>query len=150
MQKHPNLYQDAVYSLYPRTKMGALMLPNLSITNQKPNSIRPLVTTTSLPNPIGFAAAATAPRKRRLVVAGAGPPSTTSLIFAFVFPLSLVAVTVFTSMRIADKLDQDFLEELALNQEIMEDEEFQDEDSPMSIGEEPALPRIRNRPKREA
>lgn len=51
-------------------------------------------------------------RKRKLVVVGAGPPSTTSLLFAFVFPLSLLLVTIFTSIRIADKLDQQYLEEV--------------------------------------
>lgn len=39
-------------------------------------------------------------------------PSSTSYIFAFVFPISLLAVTIFTSMRIADELDQKFLEEV--------------------------------------
>ncbi|KAL2491701.1 Uncharacterized protein Adt_27329 [Abeliophyllum distichum] len=50
--------------------------------------------------------------RRILVVTRAGP-SSTIYIFAFVLPLSLLAVTVFTSMRIADKLDQKFLEEVS-------------------------------------
>ncbi|XP_058107190.1 uncharacterized protein LOC131250851 [Magnolia sinica] len=90
-------------------------------------------------------------RKKRLVVVRAGPPSNTSLIFAFVFPLSLLIVTIFTSIRIADKLDRDYLEELAINKEIME-EDGEDGDMIIPVEEEqaPALPRSRNRPKREA
>ncbi|XP_077218005.1 high chlorophyll fluorescence 153 [Tasmannia lanceolata] len=87
-------------------------------------------------------------RKRGLVVTRAGPPTTTNLIFAFVFPLSLLAVTIFTSIRIADKLDQDFIEELALNEAIMEEEDS-DLDVSISLEQETAPPRTRNRPKRE-
>ncbi|KAF6155360.1 hypothetical protein GIB67_019886 [Kingdonia uniflora] len=92
-------------------------------------------------------------RRRCGVVTRAGPPSTNSLIFAFVFPLSLLAVTIFTSIRTADKLDQDFLEELAIGELETEDQD-QDQDvelnSPTSVKKKPALPRMRNRPKREA
>ncbi|XP_031373450.1 uncharacterized protein LOC116188309 isoform X2 [Punica granatum] len=45
------------------------------------------------------------------LVAGAGP-SSSSYAFAFVFPLSLLAATIFASIRISDKLDRDFLEEI--------------------------------------
>ncbi|ERM99389.1 hypothetical protein AMTRI_Chr12g266870 [Amborella trichopoda] len=92
-------------------------------------------------------------KKGVLVVprAGGGPPSSTILIFAFVFPLSLIAITVLTSIRIADKLDQQFLEELAANQAIVEDEDGNDDDNAIFVGDEkPALSRTRNRPKREA
>ncbi|KAF9596885.1 hypothetical protein IFM89_013933 [Coptis chinensis] len=97
-----------------------------------------------------------------VVVTRAGPPSNTSLIFAFVFPLTLLLATIFTSIRIADKLDEDYLEELAINQAIMEGEEEEDGDSSTTLTDEkPAVPtwaqgkpknvpRIRNRPKREA
>lgn len=61
---------------------------------------------------LGFVSNTSSSRKRKLVVARAGPPSTTTLIFAFVFPLSLLLVTIFTSIRIADKLDQQYLEEV--------------------------------------
>ncbi|GFY90498.1 hypothetical protein Acr_07g0006950 [Actinidia rufa] len=82
------------------------------------------------------------------VVTRAGP-GTNTYIFAFVLPLSLLAITVFTSIRIADKLDREFLEEVAVNQAIMEAEE-EDGDAGMSLEEKPSLPRTRNRPKREA
>uniref|UniRef100_A0A2C9UY86 Uncharacterized protein n=1 Tax=Manihot esculenta TaxID=3983 RepID=A0A2C9UY86_MANES len=55
-------------------------------------------------------------------------PSTTSYVFAFVFPLSLLIGTIFTSIRIADKLDRDYLEELAINQAIREADEEDDGD----------------------
>ncbi|CAI9102890.1 OLC1v1001257C1 [Oldenlandia corymbosa var. corymbosa] len=81
------------------------------------------------------------------VITFAGP-STTTYIFAFVFPMSLIAVTVFTSIKIADELDRKFLEEVALNQEIMESEEGGTEPVPLDL-EKPEVPRKRNRPKRE-
>ncbi|KAG8643085.1 uncharacterized protein LOC110626638 isoform X2 [Manihot esculenta] len=83
-------------------------------------------------------------------------PSTTSYVFAFVFPLSLLIGTIFTSIRIADKLDRDYLEELAINQAIREaDEEDDGDDVDIPLEDEaqqPALQgsRTRNRPKREA
>ncbi|XP_057456305.1 uncharacterized protein LOC130747386 [Lotus japonicus] len=93
------------------------------------------------------------------VVTRAGP-STSNFIFAFTLPLSLLAITVFTSLRIGYKLDQDFLEEMAMNEALMEAEEdiddeddIDDDDMKTSLQEplqqEPALPRTRNRPKRE-
>ncbi|XP_010670384.2 uncharacterized protein LOC104887451 [Beta vulgaris subsp. vulgaris] len=84
------------------------------------------------------------------VVTRAGP-STSQLIFAFVFPFSLLAITVFTALRIGDKLDQKFLEELAMNEAIREAEEENDDvnETVFPRKEEPALPRTRNRPKRE-
>ncbi|CAN0917197.1 hypothetical protein LINGRAHAP2_LOCUS30138 [Linum grandiflorum] len=98
-----------------------------------------------------------------------GAPSTSSYVFAFALPFSLLIFTIFTSIRIADKLDQDYLEELELNEAIMEAEGIEyaeDEDenidgqvSPEKEEEEeeevelpqPALSgsRIRNRPKRQ-
>ena len=39
-------------------------------------------------------------------------PSTSSYVFAFVFPLSLLAVTIFTSLRVDDKLEREFREEV--------------------------------------
>nr|XP_027107054.1 uncharacterized protein LOC113727219 [Coffea arabica] len=81
------------------------------------------------------------------VVTKGGGPSSTSYIFAFIFPISLVAVTIFTAMRITDELDQKFLEELAVNQEILEAGE--EDGDRISSEEKPAVPRKRNRPKRE-
>ncbi|XP_011091793.1 uncharacterized protein LOC105172147 [Sesamum indicum] len=81
------------------------------------------------------------------VVTRAGP-SSTSYIFAFVFPLSLLAVTIFTSIRIADKLDDKFLEELAINQAILENEDKDEEEDPVPQ-KEAAPVRSRNRPKRQ-
>ncbi|KAI3448821.1 hypothetical protein Pfo_005486 [Paulownia fortunei] len=87
--------------------------------------------------------------RRGISVATRAGPSSTSYIFAFVFPLSLLAITIFTSVRIADKLDEKFLEELAVNEAILEAEENDDEVS-ISSKKEPTLPiRSRNRPKRE-
>ncbi|KAJ9558286.1 hypothetical protein OSB04_012900 [Centaurea solstitialis] len=84
-----------------------------------------------------------------LVVTRGGPPGTSTYIFAFVFPLSLLAVTIFTAIRISDKLDKDFYQELAVNQSILEGED-EDEDVATPTNEEPPRPRTRNRPKREA
>ncbi|RWR76126.1 HIGH CHLOROPHYLL FLUORESCENCE 153-like protein [Cinnamomum micranthum f. kanehirae] len=94
---------------------------------------------------LGFVSNTSSSRKRKLVVARAGPPSTTSLIFAFVFPLSLLLVTIFTSIRIADKLDQQYLEELAINEAIMEEED-EEGGGVLPAAKESALPKSRNRP----
>lgn len=45
-------------------------------------------------------------------VARAGP-STSSYLLAFAIPATLIAATVFTSAKIADKLDDDFLEDVS-------------------------------------
>ncbi|KAJ7982280.1 high chlorophyll fluorescence [Quillaja saponaria] len=87
---------------------------------------------------------------RGLTVLTRAGPNTNSYIFAFALPLSLLAITIFTSIRIADKLDRDFLEEVAINEAIKEAEEDNDDDIDISLQEEPARPRTRNRPKREA
>ncbi|XP_027341636.1 zinc finger protein castor homolog 1 [Abrus precatorius] len=99
------------------------------------------------------------------VVTRAGP-STTSIVFAIALPLSLLAVTVLASVRMADKLDQQWLEELAKNEATMEvddrddDEDDEDDDNDdydnkediieAFVQEELSLPRARNRPRREA
>ncbi|XP_026414693.1 uncharacterized protein LOC113310288 [Papaver somniferum] len=90
-------------------------------------------------------------KKRGFAIITRAAPTTANLIFAFVFPLTLLLVTIFTSIKIADKLDQDFVEELAINQAIMEGKD-EKEDSLASLEEEePAtVTRTRNRPKREA
>ncbi|GER43592.1 high chlorophyll fluorescence 153 [Striga asiatica] len=82
------------------------------------------------------------------VVTRAGP-SASSYIFAFVFPLSLLAVTIITSARIADKLDQKFFEELAINQAILEGEEENEDEISVPLEKEAKQTRSRNRPKRE-
>ncbi|PIA53707.1 hypothetical protein AQUCO_00900352v1 [Aquilegia coerulea] len=98
-------------------------------------------------------------KKRRLEVVTRAGLSSTNLIFAFVMPITLVLVTVFTSIKIADKLDEDFMEELAKNEAIMQEEGVDEGTStladdksavPTWAQEKPAVPRIRNRPKREA
>ncbi|KAI3851480.1 hypothetical protein MKW92_044895 [Papaver armeniacum] len=90
-------------------------------------------------------------KRRGFAIITRAAPTTANLIFAFVFPLTLLLVTIFTSIKIADKLDQDFVEELAINQAIMEGKD-EKEDSLSSLEEEqPAtVTRTRNRPKREA
>jgi len=45
------------------------------------------------------------------VVTRAGA-STSSYAFAIALPLSLLGVTIFTALRIGEKLDQDFYEEV--------------------------------------
>ncbi|KAF7824645.1 Proteinase-activated receptor 1 like [Senna tora] len=92
-------------------------------------------------------------RRRKLrgstVVTRAGP-SSSSYIFAFALPFSLLAITIFASLRIGERLDREFLEEMAMNEAIMETEEDDEDDIETYIQEEPALTRARNRPKREA
>ncbi|CAA7015254.1 unnamed protein product [Microthlaspi erraticum] len=85
------------------------------------------------------------------VVARAGP-STSSYLFAFAIPATLIAATVFTSIKIADKLDEDFLEDIALNQAIKAAEDGENAEGEISLDDlikEPVLQRTRQRPKRE-
>ncbi|XP_010432847.1 PREDICTED: uncharacterized protein LOC104720035 isoform X2 [Camelina sativa] len=85
------------------------------------------------------------------VVTRAGP-STSSYLLAFAIPATLIAATVFTSIKIADKLDEDFLEDIALNQAIKGAENGENGERDMSLDDviqEPVLQRTRNRPKRE-
>ncbi|XP_010438022.1 PREDICTED: uncharacterized protein LOC104721683 [Camelina sativa] len=85
------------------------------------------------------------------VVTRAGP-STSSYLLAFAIPATLIAATVFTSIKIADKLDEDFLEDIALNQAIKAAENGENGERDMSLDDviqEPVLQRTRNRPKRE-
>ncbi|KAJ6392842.1 hypothetical protein OIU77_022344 [Salix suchowensis] len=119
-------------------------------------------------------------RRRGLIVVTRAGLSANSYVLAFLLPLSLLAATIFTSIKIADKLDQDYLEELEIIQAIKEadddsdDGEEEDDDSDdgeegdddvdheeddgntadISLEEElqPVLQRARtrNRPKREA
>ncbi|KAK1427771.1 hypothetical protein QVD17_16466 [Tagetes erecta] len=86
-------------------------------------------------------------RRGSLAVTRAGAPGSTTYLFAFLFPLSLLAVTIFTSIKISDKLDRDFYQELEVNQSILEAE---DEDVTPIFEEPPSQQRTRNRPKREA
>ncbi|KAK9192220.1 hypothetical protein WN943_020836 [Citrus x changshan-huyou] len=96
------------------------------------------------------------------VVTRAGA-SSSSYVFAFVLPLSLLALTVFASLKLDDKLERQYLEELIINEamkdqeeqqydEDEEEEEEEEDDDQVLLEEklpEPALPRTRNRPKRE-
>ncbi|EXC10460.1 hypothetical protein L484_008627 [Morus notabilis] len=87
--------------------------------------------------------------QRGLSVVTRAGPGTSSYVLAFVLPFSLVVITVLTSIRIADKLDRDFLEEVALNEAIREADEEEEEGDYEFPLEQPTTPRTRNRPKRE-
>lgn len=113
-------------------------------------------------------------RRGEAVVTNAGPPSSTSLLIAFVLPLSLIAGTVFASIRVADALDEKYLEELAMSKAVTEENEEDDEgdgavgeivtdgEGNIVLGEEEeevaaaaaaaanAVPRVRNRPRRRS
>ncbi|KAL1822593.1 hypothetical protein ACET3Z_009371 [Daucus carota] len=99
-------------------------------------------------SPVVFSGGLTSRRGSSVVTRAVPGPNT--YIFAFVFPLSLLVATVFTTIRISDKLDEDFLRELAVNKAILEASEDDDEVDGTSIMKEPERPRTRNRPKREA
>ncbi|KAL4290100.1 hypothetical protein GQ457_14G026210 [Hibiscus cannabinus] len=92
-------------------------------------------------------------RKRRgLEVVTRAGANASSYVLAAVLPFSLLAITIFTSIKVADNLDKDFLEDVAVNQAVREAEEDDEGDDAISLDEivkEPVLPRTRNRPKRE-
>ncbi|CAK9170542.1 unnamed protein product [Ilex paraguariensis] len=129
--------------------MGSLIVSHsTSVALRRTHKSPPLLYTSNPPS-VPFSGQLGCRKTRGLSLVTRAGPSTNSYIFAFVFPLSLLAVTIFTSARVADKLDEKFLEELEVNQAILEAEEYAG-DAVISLEEEPALPRSRNRPKREA
>ncbi|KAJ4842636.1 hypothetical protein Tsubulata_013330 [Turnera subulata] len=69
-------------------------------------------------------------RRTIRVVTRAGP-SINNIIFAVSIPTTLLLATIFTASKIADKLDEDYFDELAINKALMggeEDDEDEDED----------------------
>lgn len=129
------------------------------------NPISSFCRASPFPNPPVLLHIPTSPPKQRrgtALVAHAGP-TTNSILFAIALPTSLLAVTILAALKMGDKLDRDWLEEMAKNEALKEVEEDDDEDSndnddgvgeedsvETSVQEEPALSRARNRPKREA
>ncbi|KAK1392551.1 High chlorophyll fluorescence 153 [Heracleum sosnowskyi] len=98
-----------------------------SNTYLRPSSLTTtcLSPTTSL-SPVVFSGGLKSRRGWSVVTRAVPGPNT--YIFAFVFPLSLLVATVFTTLRISDKLDEDFLQELAINQAILEASEDDEDD----------------------
>ncbi|KAK8494114.1 hypothetical protein V6N12_031826 [Hibiscus sabdariffa] len=128
-----------------RKTRGLLLCP--SIANA---SLRHLYVHT--PPVFAFSDDLTNRKRRGLEVVTRAGANASSYVFAAVLPFSLLAVTIFTSIKVADKLDKDFLEDIAVNQAVREAEEDDDGDDAISLDEivqEPVLPRTRNRPKRE-
>ncbi|KAJ4977565.1 hypothetical protein NE237_008345 [Protea cynaroides] len=104
--------------------MASLILSNsvpssaLHLNTRSRASFRPLQTFSS--PAIRFPGGLYRWNTRGLVVRTRAGPSANSLIFAFVLPLSLLVATIFTSIKIADKLDRDYLEDLVLYQSMKE------------------------------
>nr|KYP41049.1 hypothetical protein KK1_037572 [Cajanus cajan] len=81
-----------------------------------------------------------------------------SILFAVALPSSLLGVTILAALRMGDKLDRDWLEEMAKNEAALEIDEYDDDDDDDDGGgqEESSAetyvrqPALRNRPKREA
>ncbi|XP_020240573.1 uncharacterized protein LOC109819296 [Cajanus cajan] len=98
-------------------------------------------------------------RSRRGSAAGArAGPTMKSILFAVALPSSLLGVTILAALRMGDKLDRDWLEEMAKNEAALEIDEYDDDDDDDDGGgqEESSAetyvrqPALRNRPKREA
>uniref|UniRef100_A0A7N0ZV92 Uncharacterized protein n=1 Tax=Kalanchoe fedtschenkoi TaxID=63787 RepID=A0A7N0ZV92_KALFE len=64
-------------------------------------------------------AASISGRRRVCVVTRAGPPSASTYLFAFLFPLSMLLATILTSIKIDQKLDQDFFEEVIIYAQLI-------------------------------
>ncbi|XP_021750915.1 uncharacterized protein LOC110716588 [Chenopodium quinoa] len=126
-------------------------IPSKSLSSSHHQPLHVAFPTSLRPSLVRFSGELDRRRMRGVSVVARAGPTTTQFIFAFVFPFSLLAITVFTAFRIGDRLDQKFLEELAMNEAIREAEEEIDDASEVVIPkkEEPALSRARNRPKRE-
>lgn len=65
--------------------------------------------------PIHFASNSCCRKPRGLTVVTRAGPSTSSYVFAFALPLSLLAITILVSLRIGERLDREFLEEVMGN-----------------------------------
>lgn len=72
----------------------------------------PTSLTTSYSSPVVFSGGLKSRRGSSVVTKAVPGPNT--YIFAFVFPLSLLVATIFTTLRISDKLDEDFLQEVCI------------------------------------
>ncbi|XP_078158496.1 high chlorophyll fluorescence 153 [Carex rostrata] len=80
-------------------------------------------------------------RRHRMLVPvprAGGPPSTNSLLFAFLLPFSLIVGTVWAAIKIGDKLDQKFLDEIERNIAIMEEDEMEYDEISEEIEDENA------------
>ncbi|KAL2337108.1 hypothetical protein Fmac_011554 [Flemingia macrophylla] len=108
--------------------------------------------------------------RRGSAVAARAGPTMKSILFAIALPSSLLGVTILAALRMGDKLDRDWLLEMAKNEAAMEIDEFDDENddednddnndngvdeinSTETYVQQPARqeePALRNRPKREA
>ncbi|XP_062115613.1 uncharacterized protein LOC133829822 [Humulus lupulus] len=147
---------------------GILLISNptslvltLSTHSSNPSALRPTHTPTTasfnssrLPNSPALTFSGdplkTRARARGTSVVTRAGPSTGSFVLAFFLPLSLILVTVFASIRISDKLDRDYLEEVALNEAIRQSEEDEGEDDiELPSDNNVTPPRTRNRPIRE-
>ncbi|XP_031485817.1 uncharacterized protein LOC116254517 [Nymphaea colorata] len=165
----------STFALSPLANIGIIRLQKDDIASSAEDSDRSRVRIWTTTEAVGFGKSLSRRQKQpdsptrsgwkegrgSRLVAKAGPPSNTTLIFAFVFPLSLLVITVLNAIRIADKLDEKFLEELAVNQAIMNEDAAAaaDDDNGDGYGsghdsnltvleEEASVPRLRNRPKR--
>ncbi|KAK7401304.1 hypothetical protein VNO78_12676 [Psophocarpus tetragonolobus] len=114
-------------------------------------------------------------RRRGSAMAARAGPSTSSILFAIALPSSLLAVTILAALKMGDRLDRQWLEEMAKTEALKELEEYSDDDNDEDddddisteddnmetyvqeepalqaepvLQEEPALPHTRNRPKR--
>ncbi|XP_071690622.1 uncharacterized protein [Rutidosis leptorrhynchoides] len=130
--------------------MAAFTITPISATFHRLQPPSPSQITTQIsPHQLGLSNLTSGKSRGSLVVTRGGAPGATTYLFAFIFPLSLLAVTIFTSIKISDKLDKDFYEEMEVNQSILEAEDGDGEALPTMTDEEPPRSRARNRPKRE-
>ncbi|CAH9127943.1 unnamed protein product [Cuscuta epithymum] len=134
--------------LHPLASSRIFNCPRLSVSyNAHRSSLLSVAPPPSISNNLQLRSQRSQRRRGSSVVTRAG---TSNYIFAFLFPMTLLAVTVLTSIRIADKLDQKFMEELVIEQSILESEEDDGDAAGTSPKEETESSRRPNRPKRQA
>ncbi|CAH9113752.1 unnamed protein product [Cuscuta epithymum] len=134
--------------LHPLASSRIFNCPRLSVSySAHRSSLLSVAPPPSISNNLQLRSQRSQRRRGSSVVTRAG---TSNYIFAFLFPMTLLAVTVLTSIRIADKLDQKFMEELVIEQSILESEEDDGDAAGTSPKEETESSCRPNRPKRQA
>jgi hypothetical protein len=106
---------DSATSKRLETMASLIISSSVSLTHSQPSTptrafFKP--PHVSKPRTIRFPGDPSRRRTRGLTAVTRAGLSTNYYIFAFALPFSLLAITIFASIRVADKLDRDYLQEV--------------------------------------
>lgn len=96
------------------TMASLIFTSSVSLTHSQPSIPTRAFLPPHLSNPpvIRFPGDPSRRRTRGLTAVTRAGPNTSYYVFAFALPFSLLAITIFASIRVADKLDRDYLQEV--------------------------------------